>query len=110
MLAARRVGKHAGFWELPGGKVEPGESPVVALQREVREELGIDISVGSEIGSGLAIDEAQILHTYRCTLAKVNATPALNGSHDAIRWLMPGKWLSVEWLPVDRRAVVTLGN
>lgn len=108
MLAARRVGKHAGFWELPGGKVEPGESPTAALQREVREELGIDVSVGSEIASGFAIDETRMLHVYRCTLANMSATPIPTGSHDAIRWLMPGEWLTVEWLPVDRRAVIAL--
>lgn len=45
LLLARRPegGPHAGLWELPGGKVEPGESPRAALGREWREELGVEV-------------------------------------------------------------------
>ncbi len=46
LLARRPEGKPmAGLWEFPGGKVEPGETPEVALEREIREELAIDICV-----------------------------------------------------------------
>lgn len=44
LLAQRPVGKiYAGYWEFPGGKIEPGESPLHALRRELHEELGIEI-------------------------------------------------------------------
>lgn len=44
LLAQRPEGKpYAGYWEFPGGKIEPGESPLHALRRELREELGIEI-------------------------------------------------------------------
>ncbi len=51
VLACRRRGDqdHGGKWEFPGGKVERGESPEQALERELREELRIEARIGGEI-------------------------------------------------------------
>ena len=47
LIAQRPAHKHLGLkWEFAGGKVEPGESPESALQREIKEELGCDIDLG----------------------------------------------------------------
>jgi 8-oxo-dGTP diphosphatase len=47
LLSRRKEGTHLeGLWEFPGGKVEPGEDPRVALARELEEELGIETAVG----------------------------------------------------------------
>jgi 8-oxo-dGTP diphosphatase len=49
LLVLRTLDPEAGTWSVPGGKVEPGETLAAAAQREVREENGIDISVGREL-------------------------------------------------------------
>jgi 8-oxo-dGTP diphosphatase len=50
LLTQRKPGTHlAGLWELPGGKVQPGEDPRGALRRELKEELGIDVAVGEVV-------------------------------------------------------------
>jgi 8-oxo-dGTP diphosphatase len=47
LICQRKLGgRHALKWEFPGGKVEPGEDPVSALRRELREELAIEAGVG----------------------------------------------------------------
>jgi 8-oxo-dGTP diphosphatase len=45
----RRGGRHPLKWEFPGGKVEPGEEARAALERELREELAIDATIGDEM-------------------------------------------------------------
>lgn len=45
----RKQGLHGGFWEFPGGKIEPGETIAACIKREIMEELGIVIEVGESL-------------------------------------------------------------
>lgn len=52
LLARRQPGqKLAGYWEFPGGKVEEGESLAACLQREIAEELGVQVAVGAVVAT-----------------------------------------------------------
>ncbi|QGU01749.1 CTP pyrophosphohydrolase [Corynebacterium kalinowskii] len=106
VLCARRgEGKSlAGYWEFPGGKIEPGETPEESLARELKEELLCDAEVGSHITTTEhEYDFAIIvLSTYYCTLVK--GEPVLT-EHAEIRWLTGTEMLELEWAPADVPAV-----
>ncbi len=112
LLAARRTEppRLAGGWELPGGKVEPGEDPVDALHRELAEELGVEVELGDELASpGGQGFELPPSYRMRVWLVRVTSgVPAPIEDHDAIRVLGPGEWLDVAWLPADVPIVTAL--
>lgn len=112
LLAARRSAPapHAGGWEFPGGKVEPDEDPVSALHREIREELGVEIRLGSQVPAGDGGDwPVTPPWRMRLWLAEIVAgEPAPLEDHDELRWLPPGEWMDVPWLPADVAAVRAL--
>lgn len=77
-----------GLWEFPGGKVEPGENHVAAVQREVKEELGIDVDVGGFVARvNHAYSHFKVtLNVYRCSAG--NGTPRPS-SHTELKWVAP---------------------
>jgi 8-oxo-dGTP diphosphatase len=107
LLAARRTEPPhlAGGWELPGGKVEPGEDPATALHRELAEELGVRVEIGDEIPGPDPASAGWPLppqHRMRVWLVRVTqGRPEPIEDHDAVRILPSGRWLEVDWLPAD---------
>ncbi len=94
----RRPPELAGLWELPGGKVAPGESEGQALVRELREELGADVEVGARLGDDVASGPV-ILRAYLVTLIGGELHPH---DHTALRWVAAAELDELPWVPADR--------
>jgi mutator protein MutT len=109
VLAARRAyPPHArGRWELPGGKVEPGEDPAGALAREVEEELGCRIRVTGRLSGEQPVGDGLVLQVLLTEIAEGEPYPH---EHDALRWLGPEELEDVDWLGPDRPFLAELGE
>lgn len=103
VLATQRgYGDLKGGWEFPGGKIEIGEEPKIALSREIKEELEADISVGEKLITVEYTGYEKFdltMHCYLCAL-RGNSTITLV-EHEAAKWLMKDTLYSVDWLPAD---------
>lgn len=105
LLAARRNAppELAGGWELPGGKVEPGERSEDALVRELREELGVVAEPAERVPGEWPLPGGYVLRVWTARL--VSGEPRPLQDHDALRWLAPDQVWSVDWLAADVPAV-----
>ena len=110
LLGQRPEGKpYAGYWEVPGGKVEKGETVFQALQRELQEELGIDIESSEE----LTVLEHDYPHAYVrlyvSIIRKWSGTPtgcegqalswqSITAENPTVEPLLPAAWPMLEYL------------
>jgi 8-oxo-dGTP diphosphatase len=101
VLAARRTAppEAAGRWELPGGKVEPGESPAVAVCREIHEELRCVVEVTGWLPGRSTIAPGLELVVAVARLVAGEPDPV---EHDGVRWVTAAELGEVDWLEPDR--------
>ncbi|WP_262852124.1 (deoxy)nucleoside triphosphate pyrophosphohydrolase [Mumia quercus] len=101
VLAARRTAPPAlaGGWELPGGKVEAGESEPDAVRREIAEELGCEVVVGRRLDGEVELSPTMVLRVHTAALVAGEPAPT---EHDRVRWLAPDELDDVAWLDADR--------
>jgi mutator protein MutT len=107
LVTRRQPGVHlAGMWEFPGGKIDPDESHRVALEREIREELDVDIELGELVhGTTYAYaDRIVELYFYRCALLG-NPRPLLG---QELRWVARADLGSLPFPPADTELIELL--
>ena len=105
----RGHGNYKDWWEFPGGKIEPGESPEECLVRECREELEIDIEVLDLFEqTKYSYPERDIeFMFFSASLKNGSPTPSV---HKNIKWVSPDKLQEYEFCPADVSVIEKLAK
>ena len=105
VLATQRgYGEFEGWWEFPGGKIEPGESHTTALVREIWEELSVMIMPDKWLCT-VEYDYPNFHLTMHCALCHITQGRVQLNEHASAKWLAKDELNSLQWLPADVEVV-----
>ena len=96
----RGYGDFKGGWEIPGGKLEPNETPEQCIVREINEELSTQVKAGKILGV-IDYDYPTFHLTMHCILCTIVSGNLQLLEHEASRWLTKENLRTVDWLPAD---------
>lgn len=97
----RGYGDYKDGWEIPGGKLEPGETPEECIVREIREELATKVRAERILGV-VDYDYPTFHLTMHCILCTIVSGKLQLLEHEAAKWVNKETLRSVDWLPADR--------
>lgn len=103
----RGYGEYKDYWEFPGGKIEPGETPEAALIREIKEELNTTISIERFLMT-VEYDYPEFhlsMDCYRCSVLEGHLDLI---EHESALWLSKKHLRDVNWLPADLMVIKKL--
>ena len=96
----RGYGDYKDGWEIPGGKLEPGETPEECIVREIREELATEVKAERILGV-VDYDYPNFHLTMHCILCTIVSGDLKLLEHEAAKWVTKETLRSVAWLPAD---------
>ncbi|MFR9729915.1 NUDIX domain-containing protein [Saccharopolyspora sp. MS10] len=99
--------RDAGCWELPGGRVEPGETEQDAVVRECKEELDVEVVPTGRLGTDVPLRNGMLLRVHTAEPAEGGFAPRAV-EHRAVRWAGAGELGDLDWLEADRVLVHSL--
>ena len=101
LVTQRGYGDYKDGWEIPGGKLEPGETPEECIVREIREELATEVRAERILGV-VDYDYPTFHLTMHCILCTIVSGKLQLLEHEAAKWVNKETLRSVDWLPADR--------
>lgn len=97
----RGYGDWKGWWEIPGGKLEAGETPQQCIVREIKEELATEIRAEKILGV-VDYDYPDFHLTMHCILCSIVSGQLELLEHESAKWLNKDSLYNVAWLPADK--------